>query len=149
MKNLRLIIPLGITFILAMTALVMLVVIIPVFAQSDTPEGVQIFYLEAEGLTCLLWPDGSGDCYCSCDPVCSEPIETPGPWNSPTPRATPKDTPVPEPTPTSMPDPTKTPKPNCNRGLGNFSENCDPGNSGGKPGAAGEENEPFGPPGQN
>ena len=27
---------------------------------------------------------------------------------------------------------------NCNRGLGNGSENCDPGNSGGQPGAAGE-----------
>jgi hypothetical protein len=26
----------------------------------------------------------------------------------------------------------------CNRGLGNGSESCDPGNSGGKPGAAGE-----------
>jgi hypothetical protein len=28
----------------------------------------------------------------------------------------------------------------CNRGLGNGSEGCDPGNSGGKPGAAGEGN---------
>ena len=26
----------------------------------------------------------------------------------------------------------------CNRGLGNGSEGCDPGNSGGKPGSAGE-----------
>lgn len=29
---------------------------------------------------------------------------------------------------------------NCNRGLGNGSETCDPGNSGGNPGRAGEGN---------
>ena len=29
----------------------------------------------------------------------------------------------------------------CNRGLGNGAEGCDPGNSGGRPGAAGEGNE--------
>ena len=36
-------------------------------------------------------------------------------------------------------DPVPTPdKPRCNRGLGNGAERCDPGNSGGKPGKAGE-----------
>ena len=32
-------------------------------------------------------------------------------------------------------------EPSCNRGTGNGPEDCDPGNSGGKPGNAGEENE--------
>ena len=136
MKNLRLLFPLLVIFILA-------IVVLNVAAQSDIPEGVQIFYLEAEGLTCLLWPDGSGDCYCPCDPVCPEPIETPEPRSSPTPKPTPQDTPVP------TPEPTRVEKPKCNRGLGNLDEGCDPGNSGGRPGAAGEDNEPYGPPGQN
>lgn len=139
MKTLRLAFPLLVIVILAF-------VVLNVSAQPEIPEGVQIFYLE--GLTCVLWPDGSGDCYCPCDPVCPEPTETPIPWSSPTSRATPKDTPTSEPTPTSVPDPTKTPKTSCNRGLGNLSENCDPGRSGGKPGAAGEDNEPYGPRGR-
>ena len=60
-------------------------------------------------------------------------------------------------TPTSVSRPTFTPEPTathpastkapCNRGLGNGPELCDPGNSTPRPGAAGERNEPAGPPG--
>ena len=145
MKTFRLAFPLLIIVILAL-------IVINVSAQPEIPEGVQVFYLETEGLTCVLWPDGSGDCYCPCDPVCPEPGETPTPRGSPTPRGTPPppSTPTPSgtPDPEPTPEPTKTPKPKCNRGLGNLSENCDPGRSGGKPGAAGEDNEPYGPRGR-
>lgn len=76
------------------------------------------------GYTCYQWADGSGDCYpcLECD-TCDCPNPTP----------------TKEPTP--VPSPTEAPKEACNRGLGNGSEDCDPGNSAGKPGAAGEENE--------
>lgn len=137
MKNVRLIFALITIFILAL-------IVLNVSAQSEIPEGVQVFYLE--DMTCILWPDGSGDCYCPCDPVCPEPGQTPTPQSSPTAQDTPT---IPPSTPTSIPEPTKTPKPKCNRGLGNLDEGCDPGNSSGRPGAAGEDNEPHGPPGQN
>ena len=140
MKNLRLIIPLVVVAILA-------ILVLSASAQSDVPEGVQIFYLEREGLTCLLWPDGSGDCYCPCDPVCPEPVETMVPISSVTPESSPTPRATPSPLPTLVPS--GIPKAKCNRGLGNFSENCDPGNSWGRPGAAGEDNEPYGPPRQN
>ena len=68
------------------------------------------------------------------------PSQTPtsvGPTATPT--HVPSETPRPEPTATHPAPPTK--KPACNRGLGNGSEDCDPGNSGGKPGSAGEDNE--------
>lgn len=40
----------------------------------------------------------------------------------------------------NAPQPTAAPQDDkCNRGLGNGSEGCDPGNSGGKPGKAGED----------
>ncbi len=75
---------------------------------------------------------------------------TPGPTETPRPTATvgeptptekpvPSPTPKPEPTATDSPPPTEKPK--CNRGLGNGSEGCDPGNSGGNPGSAGEGHE--------
>ena len=70
----------------------------------------------------------------------------PGPTATPEPTDLPKPTPTVE--PTDVPEPTRTPKPKCNRGLGNGAEGCDPGNSGGQPGGAGEDNEPDGPPGQ-
>ena len=56
---------------------------------------------------------------------------------------TPVSTKTPDPTdvPKDTPKPTKVEKPKCNRGTGNGAENCDPGNSGGKPGKAGEDNE--------
>ena len=79
------------------------------------------------GHICYVWPDGSGDCYPCLE--CDEPVPpTKEPTREPTKELPPTETPVP-------------PKPKCNRGLGNGSEDCDPGNSGGKPGAAGEDNE--------
>ena len=77
------------------------------------------------GYTCYQWADGSGDCY-----PCLECKPTPPPTKEPTP-----------PTETPVPSPTEAPKAACNRGIGNGPENCDPGNSGGKPGSAGEDNE--------
>lgn len=50
--------------------------------------------------------------------------------------------PLPPDFPTEEPGPPGEPtqEPKCNRGLGNGSEGCDPGNSPGKPGRAGEDN---------
>ena len=96
-------------------------------AAADAPVEGMFNWYDPCGYTCYQWADGSGDCYpcLECD------IETP--------------TPVPSKEPTPVP-PTETPippteKPKCNRGLGNGPEGCDPGNSGGKPGSAGEGNE--------
>jgi hypothetical protein len=108
------------------------------FARDAVPEGVEIFQLPDQGLTCVVWPDGSGDCYCPCFDECNLPPITP--------TEPPSDV-TPTPVPSDTPEPTEKPK--CNRGLGNNEEGCDPGNSGGKPGAAGEDNEPSGPPGRN
>ena len=107
----------GVVFVLALAVILV--------ATAGADDGSMFNWYDPCGYTCYQWADGSGDCYpCfECD------IETP--------------TPVPSPDPTVIPpitlEPTK--KPACNRGLGNGSEDCDPGNSGGKPGAAGEDNE--------
>ena len=100
------------------------------YADSILPDEAEQFYDDC-GHVCYVWPDGSGDCYpcleCEGCDVC-EP--TPVPTNEPTRE------------PTLLPPPiATTEKQKCNRGLGNGSENCDPGNSGGNPGAAGEGNE--------
>ncbi len=71
-------------------------------------------------------------------PTPTVPTTTPTPVvTDTTPTVIPSSTPTPEPTATHTPPPTEKPK--CNRGLGNGSEGCDPGNSGGKPGGAGED----------
>ena len=103
----------GLVFVLA------LAVVLVVSAGAD--DGSMFNWYDECGYTCYQWADGSGDCY-----PCFECDVTPE-----------------EPTPTVIPPITETPepKPACNRGLGNGSEDCDPGNSGGKPGAAGEDNE--------
>ena len=85
------------------------------------------------GYTCYQWADGSGDCY----PCLTEECEV---CYVETPEASPTPNPIPTPTPEPTPDPTPE-KVSCNRGLGNGAEDCDPGNSGGKPGSAGEDNE--------
>ena len=119
-------------------------------AQSEVPDGVQVFHLDT-GQTCVVWPNGNGECYCPCETgLCV--VETEGLAPRPIPTevrdgGTPEPSPVhtftPNSTPTSTPEVegTVTPEPQCNRGLGNGSEDCDPGNSGGKPGNAGEDNE--------
>ena len=63
-----------------------------------------------------------------------EPNDTPVPTDPPT-------TPPPTDPPPTDPPPTEEPVAKCNRGTGNGAEGCDPGNSGGKPGSAGEDNE--------
>ena len=102
------------------------------YAASVWPESVTRWVDEECSLVCYEWADGSGDCY-PCVSCISTIVETPDPSETPPPTETP-----PPPTP---PTEEPTEKPKCNRGLGNGSENCDPGNSGGKPGAAGEDNE--------
>ena len=86
-------------------------------------DGSMFNWYDECGYTCYQWADGSGDCYPCVVCAVIPPITTPDP----------------QPTPEPPPEPTK--KPACNRGLGNGAEDCDPGNSGGKPGAAGEDNE--------
>ena len=56
-----------------------------------------------------------------------QPTETPGPTDTPTVPAGPTVTDVP-PAPTPAPEPEPTDKPKCNKGGGNDSEGCDPGN---------------------
>lgn len=104
------------------------------FAGGTLPEGVDTFLLD-DNLFCVVWPDGSGDCYCSCEVNCETKTITPTvgpdptdtPTKDPTPTIPPSDS-----TPTAVPEPTDKPK--CNSGRGNGSEgdpDCDPGNSGG------------------
>jgi len=107
---------------LLVVTLLLLVIAGVAYADSLLPDDTQEFYNDC-GYVCYVWPDGSGDCYpCLVCEVCDE-----------------CETPVPVPTEKPTEQPTEQPK--CNRGLGNGSENCDPGNSGGKPGSAGEDNE--------
>ena len=90
-------------------------------AQSNVPENVQVF--ELADLVCVLWPDGSGECYCPCQACYVTTDSTDEPTTVP---ATPTQAP-----PTTVPP---TEKPKCNSGRGNGSEgnpDCDPGNSGG------------------
>ena len=97
-------------------------------------DGSMFNWYDECGYTCYQWADGSGDCYpCLQDGDCPKPTPPPEPTPPPT------DIPPTKIPPTETPPPTK--KPACNRGLGNGPEDCDPGNSGGKPGAAGEDNE--------
>ena len=101
-----------------------------VWVNVSADDGSMFNWYDECGYTCYQWADGSGDCYpCLKCEECDE-CKVP----------TPEPTRVPE-TPTPDPDPTPIAKESCNRGIGNGSEDCDPGNSGGKPGAAGEDNE--------
>ena len=90
------------------------------FAQPDIPEDVHVFNIDT--LVCVVWPDGSGDCYCPCTACNNSTIQ---------PTIVPTDKPQPTPQPTS--------KPACNRGIGNGSEDCDPGNSSGQGQGAGRQ----------
>ena len=99
-----------------------------------TFQGEDYAYLwEVDGATYVY---GQVDRYCGCEVSCViEEFPTPSPTDP---------TPNPEPTPTPEPTPSPEPEPDpeaCNRGGGNGPEDCDPGNSGGKPGNAGEQNE--------
>ena len=111
---------------------VVLFLLIGGVAFADAPVDGMFNWYDECGYTCYQWADGSGDCYPCLE--CGDCKECPVPTKEPTPVP-----PTKEPTP--APSPTEAHKEACNRGLGNGSEGCDPGNSGGKPGAAGEDNE--------
>lgn len=68
------------------------------------------------------------------EPTATSTPDIPDPSSTPTP-VRPTDIPS---TPTSSPEPEPTMETACNRGIGNGAEGCDPGNSAGKPGRAGE-----------
>lgn len=116
-----------------------------VFAQPVLPEGIEVFHVEdmtfvrdVELGKLVYWCTGSCD---GCEeeiPIRSLSKATPSniPTDIPTAVPTTEPTPIPQPTPT--PRSAKLP---CNRGPGNGPENCDPGNSAGKPGNAGEDND--------
>jgi len=133
-------------------------------AQMDEPIELQPYYILMDGedqvsLVYALdggWVLADGDSLvytCGCNGCEVEEIdyfvpseETPGPYDTPVPTDPPPTDPPPtDPPPTDPPPtdppPTEEPKEKCNRGPGNDSEGCDPGNSGGKPGSAGEDNE--------
>ena len=116
----------GVVFVLALATAVV---------TTGADDGSMFNWYDECGYTCYQWADGSGDCYPCLQCETSEPTSEP----SPTPVSTPVETLVPTETP--VPSPTEAPKAACNRGIGNGSEDCDPGNSGGKPGSAGEDNE--------
>ena len=110
-----------------------------VFANSIIPEqvtrweedcGYVCFYTDTAGVICYPCLNGERNC---------DDIPTS------TPKASLSETPTnPKPTPTSSTVPTATEdkaRSSCNRGTGNGPEECDPGNSGGKPGNAGEVND--------
>jgi len=108
-------------------AISLLVALLLAWAFGDAGAAGEPYVFEAGGGVCVSF-EGQLECFCPCQSVgsCEEvPTVTHTPTVSPTP------TYVRE-SPTVMP---------CNRGLGNGSEGCDPGNSGGRPGAAGEGNE--------
>ena len=113
----RILVPLALGLLLACAAAI--VVLARVGAEGEP------YVFEAGGGICVSF-EGQLECFCPCQSVGScEEVPTVTHTVSPTP------TYVRE-SPTVMP---------CNRGLGNGSEGCDPGNSGGRPGAAGEANE--------
>ena len=117
----------GVVFVLALAVILV--------ATAGADDGSMFNWYDPCGYTCYQWADGSGDCYPCLE--CIEPTEEP--TREPTKDPTPPPTKEPTEEPTPPPEPTEKPK--CNRGLGNGAEGCDPGNSGGKPGAAGEDNE--------
>ncbi len=94
-------------------------------AGSDSPEGIETFELDC--LTCIIWPDGSGDCYDLSD--CNECVIP----TVPTVTIEPTTTPGVEPTstpgidPTVTPEPTTAPKANCGQ---NKDHDCGHGNDG-------------------
>ena len=96
-----------------------------IIAADPIPSQPLVF--EAGGGGCVYYGGGLG-CFCPCVSytTCEQVVRV-------------THTPTVSPTPTYVREnQTVTP---CNRGLGNGSEGCDPGNSGGRPGAAGEGNE--------
>ena len=97
-------------------------------ADSGIPEGVEVFMVGDH--TCVLYDTGL-ECFCPCGGCYVQTEVAPTPTGRPGQTATviPTD-PVGTPTPQDTPPPPEKEK--CNRGLGNDSEGCDPGNSSGQ-----------------
>lgn len=92
------------------------------------PEGIDIFQIPS-GQWCVLAFGQLEGCYCECPEtgrLCETALQVPPTDRPSVPRTTPG-------IPTEEPNNER-----CNRGLGNGPEDCDPGNSGGNPGKAGE-----------
>ena len=96
-----------------------------IMAADPIPSQPLVF--EVRGGVCVYY-GGQLECFCPCDSSCNE---------TPTPAGSIVTQTIPPPTVTQVAPTVES----CNRGLGNGSEGCDPGNSGGRPGAAGEGNE--------
>jgi len=94
-------------------------------AQGKLPDGVQVFTVDDH--TCVMSEQGFVECFCPCSTCQTVAIKTP---ESPTP-----DGPTPTPAITPPPDDRQP----CNRGIGNNSEGCDPGNSLGRGGGQGRD----------
>jgi hypothetical protein len=95
---------------------------------NDKGDAVGFVWYDNGTTFARIYEESFVQCDCSQFPTCAEVSEDP----SLTPSETPSVTPVPtEPTSTPSPDPA------CNRGIGNGSEDCDPGNSYGKGGGGG------------
>ena len=109
---------------LGLIALLFAAVIVHGAYAGDIPEDVEVFALRNTGRICVIFPDGSGDCYCPCEVNCANilPSDTPVPTEE-----------TPEPTtppPTEEPKPTKAAKTkHPNKGGGNAGEGADPGNN--------------------
>ena len=105
---------------LDMNKLLFLLPLVALVLVAADPAPTEPLVFEAGGAVCVFY-GGQLECFCRCTVDCTQ-----------------ESTPVPTPAPTSVPP---TERPPCNRGLGNGAEGCDPGNSSGRPGAAGEQNE--------
>ena len=120
------------------TVLAIIAVVVVAISTLALASPINYTVQQIECKTCVISANDI-ECWNTCDgSVCTlTPVPNPDPDPKPTPEPQPTPTPEPEPTPTPEPEP----KLKCNRGTGNLSEGCDPGNSGGKPGNAGEDNE--------
>lgn len=128
--------------IIGVLVFVVVLLAIPLIGSAGDgyPDGVIVWQLPS-GHWCQTVDGVFDQCYCPCESEVEYVCEP-----CPVPTDEPKSTPTQEPTkvnPTATPTlvPTEAPKTSCNRGVGNGAEDCDPGNSGGKPGSAGEDNE--------
>lgn len=116
---------------LLILALLGVLVVARASADGGTPPDISVFAL-SDGHTCVVWPDGSGDCYCACEECYATQSVVESPVVTPTDKP---DKPKPKPTiapteqPTDEPTAVPTDKPKCNKGGGNGGEGCDPGNN--------------------
>ena len=118
---------------LGLIALLFAAVVVHGAYAGDIPDDVEVFALRNTGRICVVFPDGSGDCYCPCEANCATilPSDTPVPTEeTPEPRDTPTKEPTLPPPPTEEPKPTKAAKTkHPNKGGGNAGEGADPGNN--------------------